>query len=328
MEDDEPKTVWGLLVACAGAALITLFELPGAIRDCAPYYRHAEWAAMAGAITVLALIGAVIPWAILYFAYLRRRASANGPAYFLILYVLCFALDAGAIALVMQAGQANDAQMRIASQEVVRAMTTVMNTKDGQIDMTIKATGEAGEVERVSKTLLAQFVARKAAYQAQMETLGIRTIMLPSNLAADRGLVHTRARLKAARAVLKDYSQVLESMRVDMHAQIAVAKLSDEMKKGMLSGIDSTMAQEQGDWEAEIRNEDDILSEFQEMTDTLAHPRGRWTVKGNVVEFTNGADLAAYRKHVDAVHAYQAQERVVIAGIRARAEQLIATPPQ
>jgi hypothetical protein len=325
MEDEIDRTnvVWGVIGAIGLAVGLSILELGSVLHDVVPALSHGDGAYAAGVITGQATVSAAIAWLLVWFAYGRRRTPGLGWIYFAIPLAVCLLIFAGVSGLARMGFGGRDAQMRIALQEVVKTMDVAMNGHGQQIDMRIHATGDGGEVERAAKGMMANLLTERTAYEAKMAGLGIKTIMLPPNLAADRGLKHTQANLAEARAALKQYRQANKGLSADFHARIAATHLDAATKARVLKGFDAAVLRDQDARETVWACEDGIFSEFQKMATILAHPKGRWTAKDGKIVFTSRTDLSAYQDDLAIVRTYQNQERAVIAQVRAQARQSV-----
>lgn len=268
---------------------------------------------MVAAVLGVAFVVASIAWLITWFAYGRVRTPEWGYAYFLMSFVFV-ALIYGAVASTFnQFITTRSTENATADAEINKAMKAAMDTNGGTIDMRIHAKGEAGEMEGVVKSLMADLVIKRNAYLAQMQALGIKTLMKPSNLAKDKGLKHTQATLAEARAALRVFRGTVESLSANFSKRVEASHMTEYDKQSMIRGFNNSLSQQQDERETIFACEDNELAEFQKMAALLAHPKGRWIAKGDKILFSNSGDLAAYQTSVEAVRADVAQQQEAIA---------------
>jgi hypothetical protein len=286
---------------------------------------------MIGVVLGVAFTVASVAWLIAWFTYGRLRTPDWGYAYFLMSFVfiaLIYGAAASTFSRFIDVRDRAVAERRTqdvsAWGELAKTMKTAMDPHGGPIDMRIHGKGAAGEAESAMKPLLADLIAKRNTYLTQMQALGIKTIMLPANLAKDKGLKRTRANLAEARAVLKDFREATESLSVNFSHRLEATDISETDRLAMLEGFNRALNEGQDVRETIFVCQDNEFAEFQKMAALLAHPKGRWLVKGDKLYFINRDDLAAYQQSVLSVHAYADHERVAVEQARALASGLNA----
>jgi hypothetical protein len=329
----ERGRVWGLVIAAIVAVVGALIALPDVIRTTAPDLRAGDYAGPAGAVAGSAFVIALIIWGVLYLTFIRSRAPERGLAYFLILFAVAAVTQGGIIAAAksvavrQQANQAasND-QMRTALGEMKKAVATVMNPNGGAVDMHVHATGEAGELERATKTMMVSVSNANRDYRAEIAALGFPAIVQPAQLATAAGVARARVKLREGRAVVTKYRALNETLIVNARAAIAGAAMSDATKKSALEGFDGSVARDKARREHLWDDEDAIFAEFALAMDGLAHARGPWKTVGREIMFSNARDLESYRAHMANVRRLSQEENAITAA--ARNDVLQELPPQ
>ncbi|MGH6872456.1 MAG: hypothetical protein ACREHE_13215 [Rhizomicrobium sp.] len=311
MDGEKPRTQWALWVGIGVAIVAAFARLPHLLQVSAPHLHAGEVFSVAGYAAGEAGFVALILVAIIYFAVLSGRAPERTARYFGVIFAVFLVTSLGLVFGVKSFADRDDAQMRIAAGEMTRAFNTVMDPNGGHIDMRIKSTGDAGEMERLVKSELADLYGARTEYRARMQALGVRTLMTPEELSRDRGMTHTRANLAAAREAVKKFRTDYTLLVTGFRKRVQDSHVRSDIKAGMLNGIDTALARSQSHSAAILDCEDSIFAEFEKMAALLAHPHGRWEARGDKMLFASNADLVAYQDHLTAVRAYQQRERQI-----------------
>jgi hypothetical protein len=207
-------------------------------------------------------------------------------------------------------------QAQIADREIQAAGKSLLAGPNGApIDVRPKATGVAGENERIIKTFLASLAAEQRAYLAAMRRLGFPDVMSPSYLAhTDLGVV--RQRIVQARAVIDAWhSNDLAHVEA---ASAAYRRLgSDGGALQEFQGSGARRARMDANW----ARQRDMLAEEDAILVLLEASKGQWSVKDDVFVFSRIGDHRAFDAHVARIgqlqQAQEAQER----DVRERAER-------
>jgi hypothetical protein len=315
-EEDGRSTVGWLIVAVVVVMIWAVFSVPGLLHAYGPHLRTGDYASVAGAIVGQALVVTAVVWLALYFLFVRRRAAGRGGRYFAILFAVALATEGGVVALAKWAAEKDDAQGRVAKAEMIKAFAGVANPDTASVDMRIKATGDAGEMERISKSAAARTIAAARKYHATLAALDYPAFVAPAHLAADRGLVKTREKLKGARQAVRVLRADSQANLEVLQTEVRASKMSEGNKTQFEAGIARGAAKRRQMEERSLDCEDGIFVEFGAIADLLARPRGRWLVKGKTIVFSNDRDLASYRVHISTMRQLAQKERGLAANER------------
>jgi hypothetical protein len=274
-----------------------------------------------GEVVGLAAVTGAIAWAAVFFGYVRRAAPERGRPYALILIASTVVFQLAAAGLVSEgqreadAKKAQTAQLQLAADDVESSMDALAHPRSGapRISVTPRATGEAGEAERLLQTLFAEMQSDQADYQREILASGIQYSIKPSRLAKDRSLKTARASVARARVIVKTYAARVDARRAEFRHGIETSKISPAHKQNIIAGMDQSAAQ--GDRNSVWPIEAAMLDEIAATLNDLQHCRGKWTTHGEQILFTDTSDLARWRGHILALQADGRQE----AAIRANA---------
>ena len=319
MEDETEarSTIGGLVVAIVVTLGAAVYGFGDQIKTVAPLMKADDYAGVLGTVFGDALFMGTLVWAVLYFAFVRSRASRLGPAYWAILCAVYLVANIGLLAFVKTIADSDDAQMHVAAGEIAKAFSAAQNPTGCAIDMRIAATGDAGEMERVTKATLTKFCKAKVDFAARTSTLGVSTMMAPSHFATTSGVADTRAKLVQVREAIRALRTEITDLIAGYRKEIQTSRLGDRNKAAMLAGLDKAMTSDLARVNALLDYEDSEYVEFQAMTGILAHPKGRWEVRGNKLLFANAADLSAYQAHLNAARNDALQAQTLAATTRA-----------
>jgi hypothetical protein len=305
------KTLPGFLVAVAVTAALNWFSLPPLVADEMPYLRSGLTVNAVAVIVGMSLAIAASVCAILYFVYARKRAAEQASLHFMILFVVGLAMGGGFVFSARQQAEKEDAQLRIAVQEIDNTLF-ILAHPGPKIDMTVRASGSPGEIERAVKMMVADVTRERSSFMAEMDTLDIQHILQPSHLAGDKGLVRTRAAIAKARTSLKAYDARTEKIVAQFRNRVAATKVDGRVREQLLSNFAPLMLRAETELKAIMDNANAIITELDAVTNVLAHPKGRWVVQGDNILFANREDLMAYRQHVQFAQTYADQERAAL----------------
>lgn len=305
------KTLPGFVVAAAVTAALNWFVLPPLVRDEMPYLRSGLTVNAVAAIVAMSLAIATSVWAILYFVYARKRAAEQASLHFMILFVVGLAMGGGLVFSARQQAETEDAQLRIAAQEIDNTLF-IFAHPGPKIDTKVHASGSPGEIEHAVKMMVADMTRERSSFTAEMDALDIEHILQPSHLARDKGLARTRAAIAKARTSLKAYDTRTEKIVAQFRNRVATAKVDGRVREQLLSNVDPSMFRAETGLKTIMDDANAILTELDAVTNILTYPKGRWVVQGDNILFTNREDLMAYRQHVQLVQTYADRERVAL----------------
>jgi hypothetical protein len=308
-EYEPPKSMVGPLflgVVIQVALLLGIRNLAGFTGD---------WALLAGQ-----MVGASLPIPlILWFAVMRRREPEGWwklPAIFLPLsFFLLFPFPAVL--------PDREAELRKASDSIAAAGERALE-KGAEIGPLRRsgATGEAGEVERITLGFMERIAADTRAYQRDIEASGVVSVLTDPGMRTRAGLPAARAKVAAAGALVDRYRQLIASRYAGLPRQIEHADLSPHMRAQMSAGLERNMTRAQDYWRRLWEYERQVITAYGAMLDILE--RSRWTRRGDLYTFTATADSAAFNRHADELERIGQAEEALDAEQQSRAREVIA----
>jgi hypothetical protein len=286
----------GALVA---ALIWSVAGLKGLIASTAPALHANDYAAVYGALSGHALYVAAIIWLVVCVGLGAIRAPVWAAASLGALLALTIGLDAGLLNLAKAGAEGDDAQARIAAHEISAAVrAAAADPEHAVIDTRPKASGDLGELERITKTYIAAELKDRRDYRDKLRALGFPDFMQPSAIARDRHLARTTAALAQAEVLVAAYSKLDEQRMADVRAAYDHSTARANLKAPMLAGFDKAAAESSSDraqlWALEGR----ILTHYQQAVGVLRRSEGRWRVSGEVYVFSRDSDLRAWQSHI------------------------------
>lgn len=274
-----------------------------------------DWSYFLGQVTGAALPVPLVLW----FAFMRRRDPGGWwklPAIFLPLsFVLLF--DFSKIA------RDRDAEFRQVTSSIASAGEEVIEKgADLRHLRRSGATGEAGEVERITLGFIEQVAADARAYQRDLEATGLAGIFADPAMQSRAGIPAARAKLAAASAVVERYSRLSASRYDALPRQIEHADLSPRTRAEVIAGFERSHAQSQEYWRRMWGYEREAVATYGTMLDILE--RARWTRRGQRFTFVATADSVAFNRQSGELDRIVAAEEALDAAQRDRARAAIA----
>ena len=328
----EDDAIWALFLAIAVALVWSFFQLGGVIKQVAPELRgmNASADATAGAIgAVIGIIGAasfivaVVVWVIVYFAFVSSRAPRRGPIYFFILWAVVAAADTGAIFLIKAGADKQEAQekaqFKVAAGEIGATFGKIASgsSAPGAFDTRVKAQGDAGQLERLTKQFTGSIVADRQSYLAEARETGFPAFLRPQSLSSPGAVRRAQERIGDLHAIVGKYHARYDADLAGFRASVQAAQMSDQLKAGMLAGFDKSSADNRGGADRVWELEDSIFSEYGQALSVLSAGQGRWAVIGGKIEFRDPTDLQAFNAHVHRAQALAAEQQVLQSKARA-----------
>jgi hypothetical protein len=247
------------------------------------------------------LLGA-LAWAVVYFGFVRRGAPQRAVSYALILVLSPVALQLAIAGLILtghrvaEAQRAEKAQQRVAVDEVESSLSALARSGAPPINVKPRATGDAGETERLVKTLMAQIQSDQEDCRRELKASGFMDVLKPQHLAKDKSLRASLASVARARTIVKACETRIGGRGTDFRHAIETSALSPLLKQQMLASYDrgSTEYGHGEVWALEL----EIVDEVGRTLKDLQHARGGWSVRGAKLMFTNTDDLTRWRTHI------------------------------
>ena len=134
------------------------------------------------------------------------------------------------------------------------------------------------------------------AYAAALAMMGPPPLT-PEALRADPQLVKARARVGQARAIIARYQALQTSRRAAARARIGALPLDPAQRQRLVAAFDRGGAASKPAFDAYWARETRLIDILEDMVGELERARGGWTVRGDMVMFTNLTALA--RLNVD-----------------------------
>ncbi len=327
---------WPLVL---GVVIVLVWAVAGftnMLREVAPHIHAAEQSGVGAAgekgfvegyVGGGALMVAAFVWAVIYFTMVKRRAPERGLPYFLILAVVSLAANFGLLQWVKSAARENDQQQgKVAVQELKSALKAVAADRTATIDTHVRATGDAGEAERIVKEMLVGIQQDSVRYQQELTKLGFPGLMAPRSL-AHSDLTDVRTRIASARTLLSTYRDQVMDRVAATRAAAQKSNMSPGSKQGFIEGVDRSIDTAKARFDSVVADEMATFDELDAMAELLARHRGAWVVRGDRMLFTDTVVMKQYNTHVQRVAALEAslhdKQARMVAGAEA---QLDAQP--
>jgi hypothetical protein len=311
---DPPKSMVGPLFLGIVAQIGLLIGLRHAFGG-----YDADWALFLGTVLVASLPVPLLLW----FALMRRREPGGWwklPSIFLPLSFLMLIANSDLVPARLETDRNADMR-RFANSMAAAGEEAIEKGPDiGELHHS-GATGEVGEVERISLDFIQQIAADARAYQREIDASGLTTLFTDPAMRSRAGLPAARAKVAAARALIQRYSR-LSGLRFDgLLRRVEHAPISPAMKAGMMEGIRRNMAPTRDYWRRMWAYETEAVGAYDTMLAILE--RSRWTRRGTQFIFAAGADSTAFNRQNSELDRIVAAQDALDVEQRSRARQSI-----
>ncbi|MDQ0466618.1 putative membrane protein [Caulobacter ginsengisoli] len=314
--------LWALIAAIGAMAHPDNSGLGGMANSIDPY---ADLGYLAGQMLVAALIPVVVVWLLLFLLVVRRVAPERGMAHFAVLAAVGLLAGLSPLAVTIASQPPEDpAQLAIADKEIAAALVEALNpTQTGTVDPTVKATGEAGELERLSKQMIIAVQTDRQHYLEELHVLSDPGYLSGKWLAGDRSLNKSRAGLAEALKTVAKYRTLNQQRLEEFKAAVrASSVLTERHKRQVLAGIDRSLEETRERGERVWTLDAATIVELQSAIEDLARARGRWGPSGDRIVFSRQSDLDVFNQHILKIRAMGAEtdqiKRDMQASIKAR----------
>jgi hypothetical protein len=183
-----------------------------------------------------------------------------------------------------------------------KIIDTVLDTKKIE-------SGEAGEIERFTKTYLNREVALRNDYFRGLQAIGFPDIMDPNRIAKDAGLVQSFEMLDKADSLLQALKEKVHALQASTREEINTLAVEDSAKPNMRKSFDKGLSLSPA--EAEFDIEARCLTESRAIFQLLKDTQGQWSVNRGKFYFQREQDLAAFQAHAEVIDKTMEQGRAL-----------------
>lgn len=203
------------------------------------------------------------------------------------------------------------AQESIATEEIKAAIESLANTEPGspRIDVSTRATGPVGARVQMIKTHLAKLQEDQIEFRIGIRDSGVLDSLKPWHLAKDPSLKVTRANIAKARLALQKFSDLHAQHNQDFIRAMQGNSLGAFDRNSQLSA--SLLNSRMNSSDEFVNLEGQVLDEVEAAVVELQRSRGLWEARGGQLVFTYAPAMFAYRKHLDAMQRYSAQQNAL-----------------
>ena len=268
------------------------------------------------------VVGTALPVPlVLWFAFMRQRDPRGWWKLPTIFLPLTFILMFG-IGNLLPEGVDRDAELRKASSSIVAAGEEAIEKGPdiGQLRRS-GATGEAGEVERITLGFMERIAADSRDYQRDIEASGAANSLTHPSMRSRAGIPAARAKVAAGRALIERYSRLIASRYASLPRQVEHAQISPRLRAEVMSGFSRNRMNAELYWSRLWGYEREAINTYDAMLNLLE--RTRWTRRGDLYSFSTTADSAAFNRLADTLERIGRDEEALDAAQQARAREII-----
>lgn len=310
---DEEKSLWpgriGLLLALIVATGLGLWLLPDAIRQHASELELGDYTGIATMLGErLAVIIAVV-FLVLYIIFLRGWGLERSIIYLAVIVFVAVDADAAIIYATRVFDHERSFQFGQAVADVKTIVQNFDNPNYAEETLQARAANDARIIASIGTDEAARINGLRASYQSERSALILDGTLKPKALETARGIRTARARIAAARALVKKYRDAEQKVFAGTWSAVVHARVDDSVRAQMMAAFDRSLKQRsalsQKLWDCEDQS-------FVE-TDLLVQDLGKadWRAQGDVFLFTSQRDLNAFTAHVANLHKILLTERAL-----------------
>ncbi len=250
------------------------------------------------------LPSSLIFWYIYYASVARKKSTKTGAFSFIAIYICMIASS-----LIGYSNQKHNAE-KMLSEVQVQFSNLVDSATDTRgmprriekpIDVTPKAHGDYGEIERFMKTYMDEIISLRNDYLLELEAIGWNRILDAERIKDDTGFIESKIIIRKAKQIVEKYQKKTDILMSKTRKDILSLKIEEPLKRELLQGF------ERGVERAKVQNnemwgmERDVIGEFENIINLLSARSGSWVVQDGKLTFYNEEDLSRFNYYIASI---------------------------
>lgn len=179
----------------------------------------------------------------------------------------------------------------------------------GNLDVTPKANGEFGEVERYIKVFMNKLIAQRNDYLRELDAIGWDNILDLSRVSQDRNLTESKMKIKKANDIVRKYKSQMYTLIDNTRNDIKNLNINESSKGNILHSFDKGVADSRAQIDSMWDLESKTISEFEKIFSLLAARKGAWVIQNGQILFTVQSDLDAFTSYLTAIKEFAARQQ-------------------
>ncbi|HKQ78998.1 MAG TPA: DUF4339 domain-containing protein [Blastocatellia bacterium] len=179
------------------------------------------------------------------------------------------------------------------------------------VDVSPKAKGEFGEMERFIKTFMNKMASNRNDYLLELDAIGWEKILDPGRMKADKTLIESKVMTQKAKEIVIKYREKTDVLLENARKDINSLNLSENSRSEMLRGFDNSMEKSKHRidemWNLEAR----VISEFENIFALLSEKKKSWAISNEQIIFYNNDALNRYNAYLESVQNIVQQQEAI-----------------
>lgn len=253
---------------------------------------------------------ALVLWGILYATCLRRRGILRN--ILALVAIQTSLVSAGLISATKHERQA-EALVESLKEELDRLAALATDSGDpapGAAKSSVgsrKLSGEYHELELLTRSVFAQILELRNDYLAELSAIGWDDMLSAERLAGDAGLVESKKRIVAARAIVEKYRKKTDEFVLSVRVQAQNMKASAATKREFIQGFERRASGADGSFAQVWNFESHVVDKCEELIDLLGSCEG-WEVADGQILFVRDEDVTSYNALLETIFELAAQQ--------------------
>ena len=260
------------------------------------------------------LPSSLILWIVFYIVTLRKNGTKAASISFLVIYLS--SMLSGVLAVSHQKKEATIALTEIESY-FTRLADDVSDSAgfpkkiEAELDTTIKASGQFGEVERFVKEYMGKMVDQRNGYMSELNSIGWENLLDGNRLLKDESFSESKAIVRDAKKIIKKYRVKTYDLLNETRNTINTLSFSDRTKKAAITSFDKGMAESMIQIEKMWNLEEQAVIECDKIITFLSQTKGDWIVENDQILFYEDKDLNTFNSYVVAMQRIFTEQQII-----------------
>lgn len=176
------------------------------------------------------------------------------------------------------------------------------------------STTELDILGQLTQEILADQIALRNGYLAELNSIEWFSILDPNRIALDKSLVEANITIEKAKTISQKYKQKHFKALEDIKAKVEQLDIQESKKRDWLAGYDKSMRSSQAIRDKIWVLEASILDEVEDIINLLASNPDSWTVDGDEILFESDSILLQYNNHIESISSLSTQQQEIQLG--------------
>lgn len=256
----------------------------------------------------------------LHLFFRKRESSQTGWLGFALIY-------ASLIAAASIAESRQKSELRTVATEMQNSISAIdISASSSQSTpipppITSSATGEAGKIDVLLKTVLNRAISQRREYMLELEAIGWPNILDGSRLKNDSTFAQSRTMVQQAKDIVAKYRSRTDTLYAQMRRDIETSGMGTELRRATLAVFDQRLSQGISQAAELWSLEEQVIGHIENGLNLLAARHGGWTLQEGQVTFHRQKDLDLFNAHLKKAEVIASQQEQMQAASLQKAKE-------